>query len=1020
MRTAHHSVSSASKVSSWLMVLLGLGAYVGLVYGLTVLPLQFEVPLPHWTVFAVPAAAYALLVLLFAWRPSVLRLIVGTVVLTGLHLLLGFAREPLTALLDPALAGRPLPWTLPTPLPEVIGVFLLLVPLRDVLRARPRLARERTSSGGRTPAAIRGRAAATSRQAATAPATDLEGLSEMLVPERVNSPEAAPAPAAVPQIAPVASTEPAAATTVRTMVDEPRRRRTATRVERHHEAARPVRRSDVVLRIGLDRIMGQLPPGTFLAPEEEVASSLRDPGHLLIPGDLVVTQLSEGVARIAWSDIAGQFPTHLIGLGSAEIEEHLGEGLRLPLDEVIGQLPHELFVADTPEVEMSGIDRIPVPFQPMEESTPAPSLSRGATLEKQPVPVMPQPRIASGESMAKAAPVLQLTSTTGPRPPAAAPAASPAPVPRVEQEVAPARDPVPVPAPARPAEPPASDGPTVRISFARIADELPGDVFGVPVEQVSGRMRQPDALLVPQSVILPQLAEGVIQVSWDVVASQFPRDLLTASDADVKAKLPQGISLPLDEVIRQVPADLFMIGGPAADVRGLESFPAPFQPLISDPEPEAPKVAPQESSTSPPTVQAAPERVAPAPEPLAAPEPDAVALPHSPEPPIANEEAPAVEELAATPAEPVQAHVPELPEPTATVAATPADLPHATTAAPTSPPDARVVVPEPTFPLAKEPRPAPPVPVATASSLPSEAPATPRPAVERPEPRVEIERPSLEDPWRGATPLDSISVGADGTAETSEARRLVAMLAPIASFEVTVQVIEGVTAFALAASTVAPEIAVSVASLVVPLFTDRGAPWSLDQVTLRGPDTAVVLTPLGGPTDRRSLLSVAAPRNGGLTLLEILCRQAAGARSRPTGPSAVEGFAGGGRGLMPSVVSEKAVALTSSLTAFGGVSAAALREAGGENLIYSFMPGGTDVPAVGALAKNLQTVMGKAAGSGVVFRTAVLRTANTLLVIQPEEVGHGRSIVVVAGGEVTRPGLAYRQVERATTALALA
>jgi len=48
----------------------------------------------------------------------------------------------------------------------------------------------------------------------------------------------------------------------------------------------------------------------------------------------------------------------------------------------------------------------------------------------------------------------------------------------------------------------------------------------------------------------------------------------------------------------------------------------------------------------------------------------------------------------------------------------------------------------------------------------------------------------------------------------------------------------------------------------------------------------------------------------------------------------------------------------------------------------------------------------------------VLRSGNTLVVIQPEEVGHGRSIVVVAGGDVTRPGLAYRQVERATAILA--
>ena len=41
-----------------------------------------------------------------------------------------------------------------------------------------------------------------------------------------------------------------------------------------------------VLRIALDRIIGQLPPGTFLAPEDEVAASLSDPGYLKISGEL--------------------------------------------------------------------------------------------------------------------------------------------------------------------------------------------------------------------------------------------------------------------------------------------------------------------------------------------------------------------------------------------------------------------------------------------------------------------------------------------------------------------------------------------------------------------------------------------------------------------------------------------------------------------------------------------------------------------------------------------------------------
>ena len=99
-------------------------------------------------------------------------------------------------------------------------------------------------------------------------------------------------------------------------------------------------------------------------------------------------------------------------------------------------------------------------------------------------------------------------------------------------------------------------------------------------------MQHPGALLIPLSRVLPQLGEGLIQVGWDVVAPQFPREQMAVSDAEMIERLPNGIQLPLDEVIRQISPDLFMTGGPAVDVRGLESFPAPFQPLLSDPAPE--------------------------------------------------------------------------------------------------------------------------------------------------------------------------------------------------------------------------------------------------------------------------------------------------------------------------------------------------------------------------------------------------------------------------------------------------
>jgi hypothetical protein len=254
--------------------------------------------------------------------------------------------------------------------------------------------------------------------------------------------------------------------------------------------------------------------------------------------------------------------------------------------------------------------------------------------------------------------------------------------------------------------------------------------------------------------------------------------------------------------------------------------------------------------------------------------------------------------------------------------------------------------------------------------------------------------------------------------EPEEARRIATLLAPIASFEVSIQSAEGVTVYAMSAPRVAPEIAAAGAGLALPLFTDRHAPWSLEQVTFRGPETALVLTAVGTPDDRR-VLAAAVPRGGGLALLEILCRQAAGDH----GDGAIAGSTGeglpGSRSLVPASA-EPVAGLTSSLTAFGEVSASALRDVDGEGLVYLFLPAGADVPGIGALAQDVQAIMRKAAGSGAVFRTAVLRSGRTHLVVQPEEVAHGRSVIVVAGGEVSRPGLAYRQLERVTAALAQA
>jgi len=294
---------------------------------------------------------------------------------------------------------------------------------------------------------------------------------------------------------------------------------------------------------------------------------------------------------------------------------------------------------------------------------------------------------------------------------------------------------------------------------------------------------------------------------------------------------------------------------------------------------------------------------------------------------------------------------------------------------------------------------------------------TPDPRRKEPVPEPSVATTTRE--WRVVSPVEPAPAApiADAAA-TAEARRILALLAPIASFEVTIQAMEGVTVFAMTAPAVAPETAVAATGLALPLLTDRRAPWPLDQITLRGPEIALVLTPLSRGGLAASVLATAAPRGGSLALLEILSLRARAEGSPRTG--SVPALPDRNRNLVPATVPGQVARFASSFTAYGPVTASVLRDTEGEGVFYFFLPRGADVPAVGAFAQDLQAVIRKAAGSGAVFRTAVLRSGNTLVVIQPEEVGHGRSIVVVAGGDVTRPGLAYRQVERATTLLAQA
>ena len=198
------------------------------------------------------------------------------------------------------------------------------------------------------------------------------------------------------------------------------------------------------------------------------------------------------------------------------------------------------------------------------------------------------------------------------------------------------------PAPAPPAPPPPALGraetgePMIRISFGRIADQLPVEMFARGREGLHATLRSGVSLLVPRRLLLPYLGEALAPVKWEVVADQLPRDELALSHEEIAGRLPhRSLLLPLDEVVPQIPAELLALTTPTADVYGIEEFPPPFQPHVPPPS-ETPAVdtrAPAEPAAAavaepePPPVSESRAEPEPPAEPEASAEPEGLAVP---------------------------------------------------------------------------------------------------------------------------------------------------------------------------------------------------------------------------------------------------------------------------------------------------------------------------------------------------------------------------------------------------------
>ena len=535
----------------------------------------------------------------------------------------------------------------------------------------------------------------------------------------------------------------------------------------------------------------------------------------------------------------------------------------------------------------------------------------------------------------------------------------------------------------------------ISIPFSRIADQLPAGAFTIPPDRLGANLLEPGHLLVPTRLVVPQLADGVVSVSWDEVADQFPRHALAVNEATMRDRLPEGrIVLPLDEVVRRLPPEMFAASTPAVDVQGIERFPLPFRPFESD---------------TVETVEPPPAPPAPA---------AAAALPSTE--PVVEAEPPAPLEQVAEHAAPLE-HVAESPAPRAELEAeTP--LADSTDFVPSFlsgeseieygliPPAAfeeqlDAIESESVEPAPAEVHPVAPPPLEP-SFIETELSAMPAP----------IEPPVLEAP-RPTLPLTEDRL--------RQSRNLAAVLTPFGALEVASTSIEGVTLFTFNSSVLPTASVLRTAASTLPFLMSGRAPWTVDQLTVRRERGAIILTPLGTVDSGGPVMVASVGRVGSLAMLELVCLKAAREHrlAYPAPPVRRERSEGTGSGSQYEKRDSGALSLgflAGDLNAFGRVAPTVLRDSAGGAEVCVFLAPGEDSRAVAGFSVDVCRALTREGDEPALgaLQSVVFRLGERRLVVRPVKGAPGRFSVLVAAGEsVDRPGLAHRQLERAAVLL---
>jgi hypothetical protein len=547
------------------------------------------------------------------------------------------------------------------------------------------------------------------------------------------------------------------------------------------------------------------------------------------------------------------------------------------------------------------------------------------------------------------------------------------------------------------------DDAVVRVRFERVAEQLPSAAFTLPLDRVAESLREPHWLTVPRRIVVTQLPEGAVQVDWSVVASQFPALAFAMSDVEFRQKYPGlKLTLPLEDVLRQLPSGIFSIEPAPNQIAGLDAFPPPFQPLpVPRDEPpsaaapsvanvaDAPQLPPGIVMATPPApaAPAPPAPVAAAPAPAAPAAPTQHAVRRAPVAPPDTRPAPVA-------ASPTVSPAPTSPR----VAAPPASVPSATpppaVSRPSAAPAATPAPPAPPPPssAAATPRPAASArPTAVGAPTSSPAPSsTPAPRTAAPPAVVSREPAPPRDP---SPPISREALA-----------RLAAPLAGTGTFEAAAVAVGGTPLAAFVGPGLARDAVTTLAARIATLLGGAAG----EQVTVRTTHATIVVS--AAPTP----IVVAVRRPGApVALLELRAARAAALAGR-----ASDGTAPPSRSLATLAVESRVAGVAETLAAFGTVEPAVLAEGNGGARVYVFREPGREAARVAELALAAWDALGRGHGGesdlgalvSVIFRQGRRR-------IFVRAVGGRGTVLLAAAGSVARPGRAWRDADRAAAAL---